>query len=45
MREDELGAHVSTKGGLSTAPARAAALDSKVFQIFTKQPRRFAPSA
>jgi deoxyribonuclease-4 len=42
MREDELGAHVSTKGGLSTAPARAAALDSKVFQIFTKQPSRWA---
>jgi deoxyribonuclease-4 len=42
MREHELGAHVSTKGGLSTAPARAAALDSKVFQIFTKQPSRWA---
>jgi len=42
MSDDELGAHVSTKGGLATAPARAAALDSSVFQIFTKQPSRWA---
>jgi deoxyribonuclease-4 len=42
MRDQELGAHVSTKGGLATAPARAAALDSTVFQIFTKQPSRWA---
>jgi deoxyribonuclease-4 len=42
MSPDELGAHVSTKGGLATAPARAAALDSTVLQIFTKQPSRWA---
>lgn len=42
MSDDELGAHVSTKGGLATAPARAGALDSKIFQIFTKQPSRWA---
>ena len=39
---DELGAHVSTRGGVVTAPARAAALDSAVFQIFSKQPSRWA---
>jgi deoxyribonuclease-4 len=42
MSTDELGAHVSTKGGLVTAPARAAALGSAVFQIFSKQPSRWA---
>ena len=39
---DELGAHVSTRGGLVTAPARAAALDSVVLQLFSKQPSRWA---
>ena len=39
---DELGAHVSTRGGLATAPARAAALESTVLQIFSKQPNRWA---
>jgi deoxyribonuclease-4 len=42
MNDDELGAHVSTKGGLSTAPGRAAALHSTVLQLFTKQPSRWA---
>lgn len=42
MSTDELGAHVSTKGGLVTAPARAAALGAAVFQIFSKQPSRWA---
>jgi deoxyribonuclease-4 len=42
MSTDELGAHVSTKGGLITAPARAATLQSTVFQIFSKQPSRWA---
>lgn len=42
MSDDELGAHVSTQGGVATAPARAAALDSTVLQIFTKQPSRWA---
>lgn len=39
---DELGAHVSTEGGLATAPARAGALDSVCLQLFTKQPNRWA---
>lgn len=39
---DELGAHVSSAGGVENAPARAAALDSVVLQLFTKQPSRWA---
>lgn len=39
---DELGAHVSVAGGTPAAPARAAALDAAVMQIFTKQPNRWA---
>jgi deoxyribonuclease-4 len=39
---DELGAHVSTAGGLELAPARAALLGSRVLQLFTKQPSRWA---
>jgi len=39
---DELGAHVSTRGGVEHAPSRAASLDSAVFQIFSKQPNRWA---
>ena len=39
---DELGAHVSSAGSLSNAPARAAALDAAVLQLFTKQPSRWA---
>ena len=39
---DELGAHVSTAGGVEHAPARAAALGSGVLQLFTKQPSRWA---
>jgi len=39
---DELGAHVSTEGGLATAPSRARALDSVCLQLFTKQPNRWA---
>jgi deoxyribonuclease-4 len=42
LNVDELGAHVSTKGGLENAPARAAALDSVVLQVFSKQPQRWA---
>ncbi len=40
--EDELGAHVSTAGGVWNAPERARALDSGVLQLFTKQPNRWA---
>lgn len=39
---DELGAHVSSAGGVRNAPARAAALDSQVFQLFTKMASRWA---
>jgi deoxyribonuclease IV len=39
---DELGAHVSSAGGVGNAPARAAAVDAQVLQLFTKQPSRWA---
>jgi deoxyribonuclease IV len=39
---DELGAHVSTAGGVARAPERAAQLDAGVLQLFTKQPSRWA---
>lgn len=39
---DELGAHVSVAGGVERAPERAAAIDSVVVQVFTKQPNRWA---
>lgn len=39
---DELGAHVSTSGGVFTAPERASAIGSAHLQLFTKQPQRWA---
>jgi len=39
---DELGAHVSVAGGVHNAPGRAAEIGGAVFQIFTKQPNRWA---
>ncbi len=39
---DELGAHVSARGGIDLAPARARELDAGVLQLFTKQPNRWA---
>jgi deoxyribonuclease-4 len=39
---DEIGAHVSNAGGVHNAPARAAALGTFVFQLFTKQAQRWA---
>jgi deoxyribonuclease IV len=39
---DELGAHVSTAGGVRHAPERAAAIGAHVLQLFTKQPSRWA---
>lgn len=42
MLNDELGAHVSTAGGIARAPARAAELESRRMQVFTKQPSRWA---
>ncbi|CAN5292008.1 deoxyribonuclease IV [soil metagenome] len=37
-----LGAHVSTAGGVQTAPARGAQIGAAAIQIFTKQPSRWA---
>lgn len=39
---DELGAHVSAAGGIHHAPGRAAKIGAGVFQVFTKQPSRWA---
>jgi deoxyribonuclease IV len=39
---DELGAHVSTAGGLRNAPGRSAQIGAVVMQVFTKQPSRWA---
>jgi deoxyribonuclease IV len=39
---DELGAHVSTAGGIVRAPERAVLIESVVLQLFTKQPSRWA---
>ncbi|HEX5521574.1 MAG TPA: deoxyribonuclease IV [Longimicrobiaceae bacterium] len=37
-----LGAHVSSAGGVQNAPARAAEIGANAFQLFTKQPSRWA---
>jgi deoxyribonuclease IV len=42
---DELGAHVSTAGGVANAPARARDIYSVNLQLFTKQPNRWAEPA
>ncbi|HEY0811066.1 MAG TPA: deoxyribonuclease IV [Longimicrobiales bacterium] len=39
---DELGAHVSSAGGVQNAPGRAALLDAHVLQLFTKMASRWA---
>ena len=39
---DELGAHVSTAGGVQLAPGRARDIHSLNLQLFTKQPSRWA---
>lgn len=39
---DELGAHVSSAGGVANAPGRATAIGSTRLQLFTKQPSRWA---
>lgn len=39
---DEFGAHVSTAGGVPTAPGRAHEIESSCLQLFTKQPNRWA---
>lgn len=40
-----LGAHVSTAGGVPSAPPRAKAIDATAMQIFTKQANRWAERA
>lgn len=40
--DDELGAHVSTQGGVQNAPARARGIGAVCLQLFTKQPSRWA---
>jgi len=42
LRPGVLGAHVSAAGGVDKAPARATRIGASVFQIFTKQPSRWA---
>ena len=43
IREDSLlGAHVSTAGGVSSAPARGAEIGATAIQIFTKTPNQWA---
>jgi deoxyribonuclease-4 len=39
--EELLGAHVSTQGGVHTAPARAAAIGATALQLFTKTPSQW----
>ncbi len=39
---DEFGAHVSSRGGVDQAPARARLIGARVLQLFTKQPSRWA---
>ena len=40
-RHDVLGAHVSTQGGVATAPARGAAIGATAMQVFTKTPNQW----
>ena len=41
LRHDLLGAHVSTRGGVATAPARGTAIGATAIQIFTKTPSQW----
>lgn len=43
--DDLLGAHVSTLGGVATAPARAAAIGATAIQLFTKTPNQWREPA
>jgi len=42
VARDELGAHISTAGGVERAPARAIDIGAVTLQLFTKQPNRWA---
>jgi len=44
-RDDLLGAHVSTRGGVGTAPARAVAIGATAIQVFTKTPNQWREPA
>jgi deoxyribonuclease-4 len=39
--DDLLGAHVSTQGGVATAPARGTAIGATAIQVFTKTPNQW----
>ncbi len=41
MRDDLLGAHVSTAGGAARAPARGRAIGATAIQVFTKSPNQW----
>jgi deoxyribonuclease-4 len=41
IRTDLLGAHVSTQGGVATAPARGTAIGATAIQVFTKTPNQW----
>jgi deoxyribonuclease-4 len=45
VRSDLLGAHVSTQGGVATAPARGTAIGATAIQVFTKTPNQWRESA
>src|SRR6266699_6315179 len=42
---EALGAHVSTQGGVATAPARGAAIGATAIQVFTKTPNQWREPA
>lgn len=42
---DEVGAHVSSAGGVYDSPERAAEVGAVVLRLFTKQPNRWAERA
>ena len=44
-RSDLLGAHVSTQGGVATAPARGMAIGATAIQVFTKTPNQWREPA
>jgi deoxyribonuclease-4 len=44
-RSDLLGAHVSTQGGVATAPARGTAIGATAIQVFTKTPNQWREPA
>ena len=45
VKSDLLGAHVSTQGGVATAPARGTAIGATAIQVFTKTPNQWREPA